>query len=284
MPRRRRRDARWRAQPAWRVRRPRASRRDPSSSRSPRREPRVSSRSSSVRGRLRVGHPVSVVDALRPPSSLRRGPVAAKMVGRHPGNARFRIREHSRPSMAETTAPWERRWSRSRSSAAVVCAGPAAAHRVDPHAQLGVRPRARHRHPGDGGMGSQDRRGPRTPVDRAWVAGATGRTPRWVVSERSRGRQLLRCGVPRGGAHASSPAGWRERLVGATAVALATLIALSRVYLGAHFPSDVVAGAVAGNAGRRCGGGPPFVTRARAGSLFADARAAVWTASPYVLL
>jgi len=57
----------------------------------PRREPRVSESLEQRRGRLRVGHPVSVVDALRPPSSLRRGPVAAKMVGRHPGNARFRF-------------------------------------------------------------------------------------------------------------------------------------------------------------------------------------------------
>ncbi len=38
----------------------------------------------------------------------------------------------------------------------------------------------------------------------------------------------------------------RGRLVAALAVALATLIAVSRVYLGAHFPSDVVAGAMLG--------------------------------------
>jgi hypothetical protein len=42
------------------------------------------------------------------------------------------------------------------------------------------------------------------------------------------------------------PPAWRGRLVAATAMVLATLVALSRVYLGAHFPSDVVAGAVLG--------------------------------------
>jgi membrane-associated phospholipid phosphatase len=39
---------------------------------------------------------------------------------------------------------------------------------------------------------------------------------------------------------------WRAHFVGVTAVALATFIAISRVYLGAHFPSDVVAGAILG--------------------------------------
>jgi undecaprenyl-diphosphatase len=49
------------------------------------------------------------------------------------------------------------------------------------------------------------------------------------------------------------PAAWPgrsrgARAVGVTAVALASLVALSRVYLGAHFPSDVLAGAVFGAA------------------------------------
>ena len=44
----------------------------------------------------------------------------------------------------------------------------------------------------------------------------------------------------------TSPAGLRARGVGATAVILATLIAVSRVYLGAHFPGDVIAGALLG--------------------------------------
>jgi membrane-associated phospholipid phosphatase len=48
-------------------------------------------------------------------------------------------------------------------------------------------------------------------------------------------------------APANAPASaWRARLVGAGAVAIAVLIGLSRVYLGAHFPSDVIAGAVMG--------------------------------------
>ena len=44
-----------------------------------------------------------------------------------------------------------------------------------------------------------------------------------------------------------SAATWRVRVIPATAVALATLIGVSRVYLGAHFPSDVAAGAVFGS-------------------------------------
>jgi membrane-associated phospholipid phosphatase len=42
-----------------------------------------------------------------------------------------------------------------------------------------------------------------------------------------------------------SPA-WRARSVAAATIALASLIAVSRVYLGAHFPSDVLAGALMG--------------------------------------
>jgi membrane-associated phospholipid phosphatase len=42
-----------------------------------------------------------------------------------------------------------------------------------------------------------------------------------------------------------SPA-WRARSVAAATMALASLIAVSRVYLGAHFPSDVLAGALTG--------------------------------------
>jgi undecaprenyl-diphosphatase len=39
---------------------------------------------------------------------------------------------------------------------------------------------------------------------------------------------------------------WRARAASAAALALAALVALSRVYLGAHFPSDVVAGGALG--------------------------------------
>jgi len=39
----------------------------------------------------------------------------------------------------------------------------------------------------------------------------------------------------------------RARLVAAAAVAIAFLVGLSRVYLGAHFPSDVLAGALMGS-------------------------------------
>jgi undecaprenyl-diphosphatase len=39
---------------------------------------------------------------------------------------------------------------------------------------------------------------------------------------------------------------WKVRLASLGALAVAALIALSRVYLGAHFPSDVLAGAVGG--------------------------------------
>jgi undecaprenyl-diphosphatase len=41
---------------------------------------------------------------------------------------------------------------------------------------------------------------------------------------------------------------WRARAVSVAGLAVAALIALSRVYLGAHFPSDVVAGAALGGA------------------------------------
>jgi membrane-associated phospholipid phosphatase len=39
---------------------------------------------------------------------------------------------------------------------------------------------------------------------------------------------------------------WRARSVAAAALAVASLIAISRVYLGAHFPSDVLAGSLMG--------------------------------------
>jgi undecaprenyl-diphosphatase len=39
---------------------------------------------------------------------------------------------------------------------------------------------------------------------------------------------------------------WRARSVAAVALAVASLVAVSRVYLGAHFPSDVLAGSVMG--------------------------------------
>jgi undecaprenyl-diphosphatase len=41
-------------------------------------------------------------------------------------------------------------------------------------------------------------------------------------------------------------AGWRVRLGAAAILAIATLIGVSRVYLGAHFPGDVLAGALTG--------------------------------------
>jgi undecaprenyl-diphosphatase len=41
-------------------------------------------------------------------------------------------------------------------------------------------------------------------------------------------------------------AAWRVRAVTAATIALASLVAVSRVYLGAHFPSDVLAGALTG--------------------------------------
>jgi membrane-associated phospholipid phosphatase len=41
-------------------------------------------------------------------------------------------------------------------------------------------------------------------------------------------------------------AAWRARFVAAGTLAIASLIAVSRVYLGAHFPSDVLAGALTG--------------------------------------
>jgi undecaprenyl-diphosphatase len=45
----------------------------------------------------------------------------------------------------------------------------------------------------------------------------------------------------------SSPILWRGRVVSATAVVLATLISASRIYLGAHYPTDVIAGALLGS-------------------------------------
>jgi membrane-associated phospholipid phosphatase len=53
---------------------------------------------------------------------------------------------------------------------------------------------------------------------------------------------------------------WRVRSVTAATIALASLVAVSRVYLGVHFPSDVLAGALTGG----CFGaiaGEQFVSR-----------------------
>lgn len=49
-------------------------------------------------------------------------------------------------------------------------------------------------------------------------------------------------------------AGGRARGVGAAALASAALVAASRVYLGAHFPSDVIAGAAVGSCFGAAGG------------------------------
>jgi membrane-associated phospholipid phosphatase len=53
---------------------------------------------------------------------------------------------------------------------------------------------------------------------------------------------------------------WRARLVAAGTLAVASLIAISRVYLGAHFPSDVLAGALTG-AGFGAAAGGRYVSR-----------------------
>jgi undecaprenyl-diphosphatase len=63
------------------------------------------------------------------------------------------------------------------------------------------------------------------------------------------------------------PAVWharpgRARLLAAAAVVIAFLIALSRVYLGAHFPSDVIAGALVGSAFGAAAGGLYVASRA----------------------
>jgi undecaprenyl-diphosphatase len=63
---------------------------------------------------------------------------------------------------------------------------------------------------------------------------------------------------------AGSPAPrWQPRLVAAGALVIAVLVGLSRVYLGAHFPSDVVAGAVMG-ACFGAGGGALYLAQRRA--------------------
>ena len=56
---------------------------------------------------------------------------------------------------------------------------------------------------------------------------------------------------------------WQPRLVAAGALVIAVLVGLSRVYLGAHFPSDVVAGAVMG-ACFGAGGGALYLAQRRA--------------------
>jgi membrane-associated phospholipid phosphatase len=63
------------------------------------------------------------------------------------------------------------------------------------------------------------------------------------------------------------PAAWplpggRPRLVAGLTVVVATLVAISRVYLGAHFPSDVVAGALFG-AGFGAGAAELYLSRER---------------------
>lgn len=65
-------------------------------------------------------------------------------------------------------------------------------------------------------------------------------------------------------AHAPTSA-WRARLVGAGAVAIAVVIGLSRVYLGAHFPSDVIAGALMGACFGGAAGGLYLARRRAAG-------------------
>lgn len=59
-----------------------------------------------------------------------------------------------------------------------------------------------------------------------------------------------------------SPA-WRVRSIAATTLALASLVAVSRVYLGAHYASDVLAGAVTGACFGAAAGGR-YVARRRA--------------------
>ena len=68
-----------------------------------------------------------------------------------------------------------------------------------------------------------------------------------------------------------APAG-RARLVSGIIVALAALVAVSRVYLGAHFPSDVVAGALFG-AGFGAAAGELYLSRERARDGSAGVRA-----------
>jgi hypothetical protein len=97
-----------------------------------------------------------------------------------------------------------------------------------------------HRCAGRARRGNQGARGARSSVVGTRPSGPPRAPARRFVSERARRRQLLCRGL-----------------------SLAALISLSRVYLGAHFPSDVVCGALLGSlvgafgAGRYAAVAPP---------------------------